>query len=54
MSPQEMGNAVEKIKSTGNSNILLTERGTFFGYNRLVNRLHRIGCDENLWPAGHL
>ncbi|HEY1685506.1 MAG TPA: 3-deoxy-8-phosphooctulonate synthase [Tepidisphaeraceae bacterium] len=37
MSPQEMGNAVEKIKSTGNSNILLTERGTFFGYNRLVN-----------------
>jgi 2-dehydro-3-deoxyphosphooctonate aldolase (KDO 8-P synthase) len=37
MSPQEMGNAVEKIKSTGNSRILLTERGTFFGYNRLVN-----------------
>jgi 2-dehydro-3-deoxyphosphooctonate aldolase (KDO 8-P synthase) len=37
MSPQEMGNAIEKIKSTGNSNILLTERGTFFGYNRLVN-----------------
>ncbi|MGA3067129.1 MAG: 3-deoxy-8-phosphooctulonate synthase [Tepidisphaeraceae bacterium] len=37
MSPAEMGNAVEKIKSTGNENILLTERGTFFGYNRLVN-----------------
>lgn len=37
MSPQEMGNAVEKIKSTGNDNVLLTERGTFFGYNRLVN-----------------
>lgn len=37
MSPQEMGNAIEKIKSTGNSNVLLTERGTFFGYNRLVN-----------------
>jgi 2-dehydro-3-deoxyphosphooctonate aldolase (KDO 8-P synthase) len=37
MSPQEMGNAIDKIKSTGNSNILLTERGTFFGYNRLVN-----------------
>jgi 2-dehydro-3-deoxyphosphooctonate aldolase (KDO 8-P synthase) len=37
MSPQEMGNAVEKVRSTGNSNILLTERGTFFGYNRLVN-----------------
>ena len=37
MSPQEMANAVEKVKSTGNGNILLTERGTFFGYNRLVN-----------------
>jgi 2-dehydro-3-deoxyphosphooctonate aldolase (KDO 8-P synthase) len=37
MSPQEMGNAVEKIRSTGNEQVLLTERGTFFGYNRLVN-----------------
>ncbi|MGB7157886.1 MAG: 3-deoxy-8-phosphooctulonate synthase [Tepidisphaeraceae bacterium] len=37
MSPQEMGNAVEKVKSAGNDRILLTERGTFFGYNRLVN-----------------
>jgi 2-dehydro-3-deoxyphosphooctonate aldolase (KDO 8-P synthase) len=37
MSPAEMGNAVEKIKSTGNEKIMLTERGTFFGYNRLVN-----------------
>jgi 2-dehydro-3-deoxyphosphooctonate aldolase (KDO 8-P synthase) len=37
MSPQEMANAVEKVRSTGNNNILLTERGTFFGYNRLVN-----------------
>ena len=37
MSPAEMGNAVEKIKSTGNEQIILTERGTFFGYNRLVN-----------------
>jgi 2-dehydro-3-deoxyphosphooctonate aldolase (KDO 8-P synthase) len=37
MSPEEMGNAVEKVRSTGNKNILLTERGTFFGYGRLVN-----------------
>jgi len=37
MSPHEMGNAVEKVKSTGNSRIMLCERGTFFGYNRLVN-----------------
>jgi 2-dehydro-3-deoxyphosphooctonate aldolase (KDO 8-P synthase) len=38
MAPQEMANAVEKIRSAGgSSNVLLTERGTFFGYNRLVN-----------------
>jgi 2-dehydro-3-deoxyphosphooctonate aldolase (KDO 8-P synthase) len=37
MSPQEMGTAMEKVKSTGNSRVMLTERGTFFGYNRLVN-----------------
>jgi 2-dehydro-3-deoxyphosphooctonate aldolase (KDO 8-P synthase) len=37
MSPEEMANAVEKVRSTGNKQILLTERGTFFGYGRLVN-----------------
>lgn len=37
MSPQEMGNAVEKVRAAGGKTILLTERGTFFGYNRLVN-----------------
>ena len=37
MSPAEMSLVVDKIRSTGNSKILLTERGTFFGYNRLVN-----------------
>jgi 2-dehydro-3-deoxyphosphooctonate aldolase (KDO 8-P synthase) len=37
MSPAEMGMAAEKVRSTGNRQILLTERGTFFGYNRLVN-----------------
>ena len=37
MAPAEMRLAVEKVRSTGNKNILLTERGTFFGYGRLVN-----------------
>src|SRR3954447_2782852 len=37
MSPQELGNAVEKIRSAGGMGVMLTERGTFFGYNRLVN-----------------
>ena len=36
LSPDEMKNAVEKIRSVGNSKILLTERGTMFGYNNLV------------------
>jgi 2-dehydro-3-deoxyphosphooctonate aldolase (KDO 8-P synthase) len=36
LSPRDMGNVVEKILSTGNRGILLTERGTSFGYNNLV------------------
>ena len=35
MSPQEMANAIDKTGAAGN--VMLTERGTFFGYNRLVN-----------------
>lgn len=42
VSPEEMKNCVEKIRSTGNDKILLTERGTFFGYNRLVNDMTSI------------
>ncbi len=37
MSPEEMTNVVSKIESAGNHKILLTERGTSFGYNTLVN-----------------
>ncbi|TCK98933.1 2-dehydro-3-deoxyphosphooctonate aldolase (KDO 8-P synthase) [Shimia isoporae] len=36
LAPWEMGNIVTKIESTGNNRILLTERGTSFGYNTLV------------------
>ncbi len=36
LAPWEMPNIVTKIESTGNHNILLTERGTSFGYNTLV------------------
>ncbi len=36
LAPWEMPNIVAKIESTGNHNILLTERGTSFGYNTLV------------------
>ena len=36
LAPWDMENAAAKIASTGNENILLTERGTSFGYNTLV------------------
>jgi len=36
MAPWDMENAVEKVTSTGNRNVLVTERGTTFGYNNLV------------------
>ncbi len=36
LSPWEMQQVVDKIASTGNENILLTERGVSFGYNNLV------------------
>lgn len=37
MSPWNMKNSVLKIEQTGNRQIMLTERGTFFGYNMLIN-----------------
>ena len=37
MSPWNMKNSVRKIEYYGNKKILLTDRGTFFGYNMLVN-----------------
>jgi 2-dehydro-3-deoxyphosphooctonate aldolase (KDO 8-P synthase) len=36
LSPWEMANVVEKVASTGNTQIILTERGTSFGYQNLV------------------
>jgi len=36
LSPWDMGNVAEKVASTGNSKILLTERGASFGYQNLV------------------
>src|ERR1700722_19948512 len=36
LSPVEMGNAAEKVASTGNEKIILTERGSSFGYQNLV------------------
>lgn len=37
LAPWDMKNVVEKIRSAGNENILVTERGASFGYNTLVS-----------------
>lgn len=36
MAPEDMAGAVEKVKLTGNNNVMLCERGTSFGYHNLV------------------
>jgi 2-dehydro-3-deoxyphosphooctonate aldolase (KDO 8-P synthase) len=36
VSPNDFSNAAEKVASTGNNKIILTERGSSFGYNNLV------------------
>src|SRR5581483_9491247 len=36
VAPGDLANAAEKVASTGNDNIILTERGSSFGYNNLV------------------
>ena len=48
LSPGEMENVVEKIRACDNEKIMLTERGTFFGYNRLVNDMTAIEAMKKL------
>ena len=36
LAPEDMKNAVEKVESTGNGKVFLTERGSSFGYHNLV------------------
>jgi 2-dehydro-3-deoxyphosphooctonate aldolase (KDO 8-P synthase) len=42
MAPAEMRHVVDKLANSGCENILLGERGTFFGYGRLVNDMRAI------------
>jgi len=48
LSPDEMRNVVGKIRGSDNEQIILTERGTFFGYNRLVNDMTAIDAMRQL------
>ncbi|MGL4593964.1 MAG: 3-deoxy-8-phosphooctulonate synthase [Thermoguttaceae bacterium] len=42
MAPSDMQNVVAKLEASGCKNILLGERGTFFGYGRLVNDMQSL------------
>lgn len=42
VSPWDMGQAVEKVRATGNNLVMLCDRGTSFGYNNLVSDMRAI------------
>jgi len=52
VSPRDIRNAAEKVASTGNNNIILTERGTTFGYNNLVVDMRGLAIMREFgWPV---
>lgn len=42
MAPWDIGNVIEKVESSGNKNIIITERGSVFGYNNLVSDMRSL------------
>jgi 2-dehydro-3-deoxyphosphooctonate aldolase (KDO 8-P synthase) len=48
LSPWEMEPVIQKLTSTGNKNIMITERGTTFGYNNLVVDMRSIPIMKRL------
>ena len=59
VAPENMAGAVKKVYSTGNRQVLLTERGTCFGYNKLISDfcsihiMQEIGCPV-IFDATHV
>ncbi|MBI3318952.1 MAG: 3-deoxy-8-phosphooctulonate synthase [Candidatus Omnitrophica bacterium] len=58
IAPWDMKPILEKLEATGNRRILLTERGTTFGYNYLVNDMRSLGILASfgypvVFDAGH-
>jgi len=52
MSPESMRNAVEKVREAGNPHVMLTERGTTFGYQDLVVDFRGVkAMQENRCPV---
>lgn len=59
LAPEAMKSAVTKMHYTGNKQVLLTDRGTCFGYNRLVADIRSIPIMQSLgcpvvWDATHI
>ena len=51
MAPHDMGNVVDKVRSTGNVNVTLTERGSSFGYNNLVVDIRSLAIMRHFAPV---
>ena len=51
MAPHDMGNVVDKVRSTGNEAVTLTERGSSFGYNNLVVDLRALAIMRVFAPV---
>lgn len=51
VSPEQMASAVEKVRRSGNQRVLLTDRGTFFGYGRQVNDMTGIAIMRGYAPV---
>jgi len=51
MAPHDMANAVAKVRSTGNDDVTLTERGVSFGYNNLVVDMRALPMMRRLAPV---
>jgi 2-dehydro-3-deoxyphosphooctonate aldolase (KDO 8-P synthase) len=48
LAPEDMALVVEKVRSTGNRQVCLTERGTCFGYHNLVVDMRGLACMRRL------
>lgn len=51
VSPWDMRHAVEKVRESGNNNIVLTERGSTFGYNNLVVDMRSLAIMRGFAPV---
>jgi 2-dehydro-3-deoxyphosphooctonate aldolase (KDO 8-P synthase) len=52
VSPYDIRNAAEKVASTGNNRVVLTERGSSFGYNNLVVDMRGLAIMREFgWPV---